>query len=129
MIVADTNAAIYLTLGGEFVDAACRWFRADPEWAAPLLWRSEFRNALATQLRRDRLDLAGALRRLREAEQIFADREFAAPSEAVLRLAAASGCSAYDCEFVAVAMELGVRLVTQDAQVLEAFPRVAVRLA
>ena len=81
MIVVDTNAAIYLTLGGEFVDAACRWYRADPEWAAPSLWRSEFRNALATQLRRGRLDLAEALRRMREAEQLFAGREFAAPSD------------------------------------------------
>lgn len=128
MIVADTNAAIYLTIGGEFADAACAWYRADPDWAAPSLWRSEFRNVLAVQLRRNRLELDDALLKLRAAEELYAGREFAAPSELVLRLASTSGCTAYDCEFVAVARELGVKLVTMDDQVLKAFPKVAVPL-
>ena len=128
MIVADTNAAIYLTFGGELVDAAARWYRADPDWAAPPLWRSEYRNALALQLRRGRLELPEAIRKLHAAERLFTRREFAAPSDAVLRLAAESGCTAYDCEFVAVAQALGVKLVTSDRQVLKAFPKVAVPL-
>jgi predicted nucleic acid-binding protein len=45
----------------------------------------------------------------------------------VLTLATRSRCSAYDCEFVAVAQDLGVPLVTTDRQVLRAFPSVAVR--
>ena len=47
---------------------------------------------------------------------------------AVLDLAAASSCSAYDCEFVALAQDLGVRLVTVDKQVLKEFPTVAIAL-
>jgi predicted nucleic acid-binding protein len=46
-------------------------------------------------------------------------------SEAVLRLAMSSGCSAYDCEFVALAQDLGARLVTSDTELLRAFPGVA----
>jgi len=49
-------------------------------------------------------------------------REYTVRSTDVLRVAEASGCSAYDCEFVSVAMALGVRLVTADRQVLRAFP-------
>lgn len=49
-------------------------------------------------------------------------------SSDVLRLAARSGCSAYDCEFVALAKELGIALVTVDREVLRESPGVAVRL-
>jgi hypothetical protein len=44
----------------------------------------------------------------------------------VLELAKRSGCTSYDCEFVSVALDLGVRLVTSDRQVLTAFPETAV---
>jgi len=44
----------------------------------------------------------------------------------VLELAVRSRCTAYDCEFVALAKQLGVPLVTSDRQVLAAFPETAV---
>ncbi|HVT15253.1 MAG TPA: type II toxin-antitoxin system VapC family toxin [Thermoanaerobaculia bacterium] len=47
----------------------------------------------------------------------------------VLSLALASGASAYDCEFVALAQELGAILVTADRRLAERFPAVAVELA
>jgi predicted nucleic acid-binding protein len=47
----------------------------------------------------------------------------------VLTLALESGCSAYDCEFVALAKQLGVKLVTEDAKLRRAFPRWTVGLA
>lgn len=39
-----------------------------------------------------------------------------------------SGCSAYDCEFVSLARRLHVPLVTNDRQVLKAFPALAISL-
>lgn len=44
----------------------------------------------------------------------------------VLSLALDSGCSAYDCEFVWLARDLRVPLVTADRQVLGTFPDIAV---
>ena len=44
----------------------------------------------------------------------------------MLRLAAESGCSSYDCEYVAVAEELGCRLATYDRKVIRRFPGIAV---
>jgi predicted nucleic acid-binding protein len=126
VIVVDTNAIAYLLLGGEGTAQARAAFLADADWVAPLLWRSEFRNVLAMHLRRGRLTLADALLAMREAETLLAGSEYLVESERVLGLAASSKCSAYDCEFVALAEQLGVPLVTSDEEVLAAFPKVAV---
>lgn len=44
MIVVDSNVLAYLYLPGEHTAAAERLLEREPEWAAPVLWRSEFRN-------------------------------------------------------------------------------------
>ncbi|NJD18519.1 MAG: type II toxin-antitoxin system VapC family toxin, partial [Gemmatimonadetes bacterium] len=126
MIVADTNLISYLVLPGEHTREAEAVLRADPAWAAPLLWRSELRNVLATYVRGGRLALGDALSMAERAEELMAGREFTVPTEDVLSLAASSGCSAYDCEFVVLARELGVALVTVDAGLLSAFGDTAV---
>ncbi len=52
-------------------------------------------------------------------------REYEVPSLPVMRLVNESICSAYDCEFVALAQDLKVPLVTVDEQILDQFPSVA----
>lgn len=129
MIVVDTNVLAYLYLPGEYTDAAEGLLRRDAEWAAPLLWRSEFRNILAGYMRRGTLTLAQAAATQREAEGLLAGSEFEIDSLSVLELVRDSDCSAYDCEFVALAMQLKTKLVTMDGKLLKAFPRQAVALA
>jgi predicted nucleic acid-binding protein len=63
-----------------------------------------------------------------QAIDLMRHREFDVSSLQVLELAAASTCSAYDCEFVALAQDLGVPLVTVDRQILDQFPQIAVSL-
>ncbi len=128
MIVVDTNIIAYLFLRCEFTEPAEKLFRRDGDWAAPLFWRSEFRNVLATQVRRRALTLEQACNLQTEAEELMAGREFEVPSADVLRLASGSGCSAYDCEFVLLAQRLNLRLITNDKAVLLAFPETAVPL-
>ena len=100
----------------------------DADWIAPLLWRSEFRNALAGAIRQNHVTLELANGILERAESHFANREFAVSSRAVLALVVNSMCSAYDCEFVALAAEQRVPLVTMDRQILHDFPDIAVSL-
>lgn len=122
MIVVDTNVLAYLWLPGERTQAAERLLKRDPDWNAPLLWRSEFRNVLAGCLRRGDLNLETALQIADGAEGQMRGREFAVPSAQVLARVHESDCSAYDCEFVALADELGVSLITSDDKLLKSFP-------
>jgi predicted nucleic acid-binding protein len=55
--------------------------------------------------------------------------EFAPDLRLVLNLVSQSACTAYDCEFLAVASEHGARLVSADPQLLSAFPAIAISLA
>lgn len=128
MIVVNTNVIGYLYLSSERSEQAERALMKDPEWAAPLLWRSELRNVLATYLRQDLIDLEDALRVVEEAEALMQDREYEVTSSHVLRLAASSTCSAYDCEFIALAYDLRVPLVTVDKIVISQFPNISISL-
>jgi predicted nucleic acid-binding protein len=125
VIVVDTNVVAALFLGTDATPAAEALLQSDGDWAAPLLWRSEFRSVLTGMLRRGRLDAAGARRVASEAEALLRRGEYTVESGHVLDLVARSRCSAYDCEFVALAEDLGVSLVTDDREVLEGFPEIA----
>lgn len=126
MIVSDTNLLIYLYVQGQRTEESEAVLRRDPLWTVPLLWRSEFRNALIGLVRRGALSLEAAAAMVEEAERWLSSREYSVVSHYVLSLAAQSGCSAYDCEFVALAKDLRVPLVTTDRQVLKAFPTIAI---
>ena len=128
MIVVDTNIIGYLFLSSERSPAAEQALRKDPEWAAPILWRSELRNVLALYLRKELITLQQAQRIMHGALEALRGREYEVSSFEVLRLAAESNCSAYDCEFIAVAGDLRIPLVTVDRRLLRAFPAVAVSL-
>jgi len=128
MIVVDTNVLAYLWLPGGMTPAAEQLLASDAEWAAPVLWRSEFRSILSGAIRRQTLSLAQAANIAAAAEAQLQGREFSVKSARVLALANRSGCSSYDCEFVALADDIGVPLVTNDRQVLRAFAEIAVPL-
>lgn len=128
MIVADTNLIAYITIPGDRTGQAEKVLAQDSEWVAPLLWRSEFRSVLMVHLRAGKLDLKAAVELSQDADARMEGQDYPVESEAVLRLAADSHCSAYDCEFVALARHLGVTLVTADQQILTAFPETAVSL-
>jgi len=102
VIVVDSNVIGYLHIPGERSDDADLALRKDPHWVATKL--------------------------MDEALQLMAGHERDVDSARVLGLAAESGCSAYDCEFVSLAKDLRVALVTVDKQILSRFPDTAVAL-
>jgi predicted nucleic acid-binding protein len=128
VIVVDVNILAYRWLPGSRSQQADAAAQRDDAWAVPLLWRSEMRNVLAGYIRLHRLDESAALEILQKMSASIDDREYRVSDAEVIALIRSSGCSAYDCEYAALAIRLGIPLLTEDKQLLTAFPRFAVSL-
>jgi predicted nucleic acid-binding protein len=128
MIVVDSNIIIYVHVHSEKTALALRALQKDPYWVAPPLWESEFRTVMAGYIRRHILKLDDAKLVMKSALQTMEGREILPPSDLVLDLVAESDCSAYDCEYVALARHLNVKLVTSDHKILRNFPETATEL-
>lgn len=126
MIVVDTNVIASLWVPNDMDEMAYKILEKDADWIAPLLWRSEFRNVLAIYLRADILEFSIALQAIEEAEQLMGSKEFEVNSTQVLSLVSDSLCSSYDCEFVALADDLDIKLLTFDKKILKEFPEIGV---
>ena len=121
MIAVDVNILAYLWIPGEMTAFAEAALKRDPHWITSILWRSEMRNILTGYIRRGQLDVAVAERCLASAESQMAGFEFIVPSRLVMKKVVCSECSAYDCEYVALADDLNVSLVTSDRKILKQF--------
>jgi predicted nucleic acid-binding protein len=108
---------------GKFTKAAEQLLEEDPAWVVPRLWRSELRNILANYLRANQMDLADAALLFQRAAELVGAEEYEVETSDVLRLSKESKCSAYDCEYIALAEFLGLKLVTADSKLAKAFPR------
>jgi predicted nucleic acid-binding protein len=130
VIVVDTDIVAYAFIRSDPVRTrlADTVSAIDPAWAVPPVWVSEFRNVLATLMRFRGLTPGQARRLAVGAEAHLGRRLVRVYTPEVLDLVAASGLSAYDCEFVAAARSLGVRLVTGDRAIARAFPGTAVTM-
>lgn len=126
MIVVDTNIISYLYISGDRSQQSEDLLSFDFNWVAPILWRSEFRNVLAQYLRKNLLNIDAVLLIIQQAEKLLTDHEYEISSAHIMQLVNSSQCSAYDCEFVALAQYLDVPLITSDKTILNEFPNIAI---
>ncbi len=133
MIIVDAMILAYALIRvPDQTPAVNRLLDVDFSWGAPPLWRSELRNVLLQYVRAidgDRsgseLTLNDAGRKMQIAETLIGARTFPVDSASVLGTADTTGLSAYDSEYVVLAHELDVPLVTTDKEILRAVPHVA----
>lgn len=128
MIVVDTNVISYLYLTSEYSNLAEQLFLKNSSWSAPLLWRSEFRNVLSFYVRKEIVTLQDAIQLFETAASLLHGNEYEINSTQVLKLSQYSGCSAYDCEFVNLAQDLCVPLITMDKKILQNFQGTALSI-
>lgn len=129
MIVVDTNVIAYCWLNSKVSDVAQLVRREDPDWHVPILWRSEMRSVLSGFIRRKDLSLAQAQRVMASMEADLSEGEHIVRTEDVLRLVSETRLTAYDCEYVGLATQLGAHLVTEDREILQAAPAIARSMA
>jgi Predicted nucleic acid-binding protein, contains PIN domain len=122
VIVVDTNVIHYCWVRGQNTEVAQAVRRKDPDWHAPILWRSELRNVLTAYLRRRLMSRIQIAEILTTADRALVESEHIVGDDLVLDIVESSTLTAYDAEFVALAGALSVPLVTADKAVCKAFP-------
>jgi predicted nucleic acid-binding protein len=128
VIVVDNDVISYFWLEAGRTEAARKTRERDADWHAPRLWRSEFRNVLYQHMAHRGLSRADAQQIAETVEADMDGTTYAVSSADVLRLADEADHPTYDCEYVALAQELNVTLVTGDRAVVDLFPDTAVLL-
>jgi predicted nucleic acid-binding protein len=128
VIVADTNLISYLLIEGEQTNSARRVWEIDPHWKMPPLWRSEFLSVLATTARVGIIEETQAISLWRNAVSIFSRCEQEPDGEQVLCFALKYKISAYDAQFIVLAYDLSIPLVTADKKLRHACPDLTVSL-
>ena len=125
MIVVDTNILVYHWLPSPYTEQVKSLLLKDPDWRVPILWRSEIRSALGGAFRASIITYEQLIQILEEAHLFLDSKEYVPESERVMNLYKESKCSAYDCEYVALAQSLQAKLATFDKEILKEFPKIA----
>ncbi len=129
MLLVDTNVVVYLLIAGDYTAAAQQLRARDPDWRSEAFLLIEFTNVLASSLARKRMTLSLAQDFLAKAVALFGEKLARIPHASVLAIAARYRVSAYDARFLALADQLGSRLVTEDARLRAVAPALTQSLA
>ena len=129
MLIVDTNVVAYLLIQGDQTAAAQKLHGRDPDWRSEAFLLVEFTNVLASSIAAKRMTLSMAANFLGRAVDLFDGKLGRVPHATVLAMAARHRVSAYDARFLALADQLGSRLVTEDARLRAAAPALTQSLA
>lgn len=127
MFAVDTNVLAYLLIEGDRSREAQALFARDADWRSEGFVLVEFSNLLATYVRSRSLSRSQAEGLLAEAEARV--RTLTVPHARALAAAVEFSISAYDARFIVAAQILGASLVTEDAKLRAAAPRLTQSLA
>ncbi len=128
MIVVDSNIITARNVTSSLTAKAEALEKRDPVWIVPVLWRYEFENILATLIRAKQIDPGQALDIWEKVSWILSENEYEPPASKVFDLVEKHGITAYDGQFIAVALETVIPCVTEDQELQQKFPGIAVSM-
>lgn len=129
MIVVDTNIVAYLSIEGERTAQARVLWDSDPHWQMPIIWQHEYLNILSTYTRSDGIGLEDAKHLWKIVTQKFIDAHIEIDMSVALDLAVQHNISAYDAQFIALANELEVPLISEDKRLRDRCPERVINMA
>jgi predicted nucleic acid-binding protein len=125
VIVADTNVTVQLFIASNLTPLARRLFELDGRWVVPPVWPHEFLNVMATYAKTGGLSPAASLATWRQALDVFGNRILRIDPDAALQLAVERDLSAYDAQFISLALDQNAPCITQDRRLRDKFPGLA----
>ena len=128
MIVVDSNIIAAQCLTSSLTSAAKQVEEQDPVWIVPVLWRYEFQNILATAIKGKQIESEQALDIWEKVSKMLMENEYEPSVSGVIGLVARYGITAYDGQFIAAALEMGILCVSEDRELQEKFPGVAISM-
>jgi len=128
MIVVDSNIITARNLTSSLTSAAKQVEEKDPVWIVPVLWRYEFQNILANAIKAKQIKPEQALNIWERVSNILIENECEPSASRVIDLVAQHEITAYDGQFIALALEMGIPCVTEDRELLEKFPSIAISM-
>jgi predicted nucleic acid-binding protein len=129
MLVVDTNIIAPLYVRSAHTDAVTKLFAQDQMWRTEPLALIELSNVLITYERARYITGATARDCLNRAAAFLQPNLFRVSHQAALDAALRYGTTAYDARFLALAQQLDSRLVTEDAKLRSAAPKLTQSLA
>ena len=128
MIVVDTNIITVLLMPNDrYNGLADDLYQKDCNWISPFLWRYELLSVLSIYFRQNIIDEVRCQFIYREALDMVTSRPIG-NYKTVFELIKKSSLSSYGCEFVALAKETGLPLITEDKKILREFPEIACKM-
>lgn len=129
MIVIDCNVLAHLLFDADQTPRARSLLQQDADWHSEALVLVEFANVLATAMRVRGMPMKDASIALTQAQGVVEPGLHGAGHHETLALAAQFRVSAYDARYLVVARDLGAKLVTEDAKLRAAAPKLTQSLA
>ncbi|MFN8465592.1 MAG: type II toxin-antitoxin system VapC family toxin [Caldilineaceae bacterium] len=128
MIVVDVNVVAYLLIAGDKTPLAQQAWAKDPHWRVPTLWRHELLNVLATYVRTGGATTEDAVTIWQQATALLGGEEEQPSMEQALLLSAEYQISAFDAQYVALALAHKLPLITEDRALQRKFPETVLSL-
>lgn len=128
MIVVESNIVAARNLTSSLTSEAKQVEEKDSVWIVPVLWRYEFQNILASAIKAKQIKPEQALNIWERVSNILIENEYEPSAFKVIDLVTQYGITAYDGQFIAAALEMGIPCVTEDRELQEKFPGIAISM-